>query len=100
MDNLNPTDPTIRDSFATKTIAVIAALALIGLPLFLVAREHLASLNLWFDESGQFFLSLGLYHYSPPNAPDGGWGMMLIHSRAMNGDPGGFTALLRLCGTL
>lgn len=100
MNILNPTSVSIRESLAARSIAVIAALALIGLPLFLVAREHLASPNLWFDESGQFFLSLGLQHYSPPNAPDGGWGMMLIESRAMNGDPGGFTALLRLCGTL
>jgi hypothetical protein len=95
MSNSNATEPIRRESFATRAIAAIAALVLIGLPVFVVAREHLAAPNLWFDESLQFFLSLGLEHFAAPNAPRGGWGKLVEYSRYLNGDPGGFTALLR-----
>lgn len=88
-------DRSAPGSVATYTIAVIVALAMIGLPLAFVASRHLASPNLWFDESGQVFVSLGLNHYSPPLAPPGGWGGMLRFGRSMIYDPHAFTVLLR-----
>jgi hypothetical protein len=92
---MNNPKQTGLEFYTTRAIAGILALLLIGVPVFLVARQHLGSPNLWFDESGQVFLSLGSYHYAAPYAPDGGWAKIVEYSRVFNGDPGGFTALLR-----
>lgn len=82
-------------SVVAYTIAIIVALAMIGLPLAFVASKHLASPNLWFDESGQCWLSLGLHQFTAPRTPHGSWGDILRYGRVMNADPGAFTFLLR-----
>lgn len=86
----------MRDSLVPHLVAVVATVVLIVLPVYLLAAEHLGSPKLWFDESGQVFLSLGQHHYLPPHAPDGGFAKILEYGRYMNSDPGGFTVLLRL----
>jgi predicted transcriptional regulator len=88
-------DRSARGSVATYSIAAIAAVVMICLPLFFVASKHLASPDLWVDESAQVWISLGLHHFSPPLTPHGGWGDILRFGRAMHGDPEGFTVLLR-----
>ena len=85
-----------RESLVIGVILVVIVLALIALPIFVIAIDHVGSPNLWFDEGGQFFVSLGLNHYSPPQAPYGTWKDVLENNRPFNGDPGGFTVLLRL----
>lgn len=49
---------------------------------------------LWFDESGQFFMSLGLNHFSPPNTFPGSFSEVIKNNNNYNLDPGGFTVLL------
>ena len=83
-----PASPT------AKLVAAIAAIGLIGLPLFALARHHLASPNLWFDEAGQFWLARGLHHFSAPNSAAGGWDNFVDFGRVFNSDPGLFTLLL------
>ena len=49
---------------------------------------------LWYDESGQFFISMGLNHYSPPLSPRGTLMDVLVNNTRTNLDPGGFSILL------
>ena len=49
---------------------------------------------LWFDESGQFFLGMGLNHYDEPFSARGGLHDVLVNNRAFNLDPGGFSFLV------
>jgi len=81
--------------YTIRAVSLAIVLLLVVLPVCLVAWQHVASPNLWFDESGQVFLSLGSYHYAAPFTPDGGWAKIVEYSRVFNGDPGSFTAVLR-----
>ncbi len=68
--------------------------------LFLIAvvpwvRVHLFSVNLWFDESGQYWLALGLHHFATPLSVPGGWSKIVEYGRVFNSDPGTYTLLLR-----
>ncbi len=74
---------------------LVLAGVLIALPLWKVAAQHLASPNVWFDESGQYWLALGLHHFSEPGAEPGGWAKIVEYGRIFNSDPGAFTLLLR-----
>ncbi|MFM1921646.1 MAG: hypothetical protein RLZZ303_3280 [Candidatus Hydrogenedentota bacterium] len=58
-------------------------------------RAHLFSPNIWFDESGQYWLSLGLHHSTPPLSTPGGWNKIVEYGRVMNSDPGTYTLMLR-----
>lgn len=49
---------------------------------------------LGFDESGQFFISRGLNHYSLPYAPASGLADVVYSNAYYNLDPGGFSVLL------
>lgn len=51
---------------------------------------------LWFDEAGQFFISLGLNHFSEPNSLPGTLNEVLLNNNKFNLDPGGFSILLFL----
>ena len=51
---------------------------------------------MWHDESGQFFMSLGLNHFSPPNESPGSFLDVIKNNNNYNLDPGGFTVLLYL----
>ena len=56
---------------------------------------HLFSPNIWFDESGQYWLSLGLHHFTPPLSTPGGWEKIIEYGRVQNSDPGTYTLILR-----
>lgn len=90
-----PQSPGQPGSTASHAAAVVAALVLIALPAGWIAWHHLGAPNVWFDESGQYWLAQGLHHFSAPNAPAGGWARLVEYSRVFNSDPGGFTVLLR-----
>ena len=49
---------------------------------------------LWFDEAGQFWISKGLNHDSPPLTPIGNLWDVIMNNRDYNLDPGGFSILL------
>lgn len=51
---------------------------------------------LWFDEAGQFWISLGLNHFSEPFAAHGTISDVIEGNRYYNMDPGGFSVLLHL----
>jgi hypothetical protein len=51
---------------------------------------------LWFDEAGQFFISLGIDHWAPPFTRPGGWHSVMDRNNRYLFDPIGFTFLLRL----
>ena len=50
----------------------------------------------WYDESGQFWMSQGLNHYSPPLALRGDTYQALVSNSRYSFDPGGFTLIVRL----
>jgi len=54
-----------------------------------------ANPNLWFDESGQFWMSNGLNHYSAPYSPRGSIADAINANIKFNMDPGGYTVALR-----
>ena len=51
---------------------------------------------LWYDEAGQFWISMGLNHYSAPFSPHGSLSDVLTSNISFNRDPGGFSVLLYL----
>lgn len=56
----------------------------------------LANPYLWFDEAGQFFLALGINHWSPPFMGRKGFSDILAQNNRYLFDPVGYTLLLRL----
>lgn len=68
--------------------------ALISLAIFIRYSLNLNMSYLWFDEAGQFFISLGLNHDSPPQAQVGGIYDVILNNRFYNLDPGGFSLIL------
>lgn len=85
----------LRSTVIIRIVAAISGLTLIAFPVAYVGWRDLASINLWFDESGQYWLALGLHHFSDPLAFTGGLAKMIEFGRVFNSDPGGFTFLLR-----
>ncbi|MDR3466555.1 MAG: hypothetical protein P4M07_11475 [Xanthobacteraceae bacterium] len=74
----------------------IVALALPGFAsLAMFAARHLPSTGFWYDESMQFWMSLGLDGVGPPRSPPGGFWAAIHHNAVANLDPGGFTLILR-----
>jgi hypothetical protein len=62
----------------------------------IIFLRNLVSPNLWFDESGQFLLAIGQYHFAPQNSEYGSLLDSWEHSKSFSLDPGGFTILLRI----
>lgn len=62
----------------------------------LVFLRNLLSPNLWFDESGQFLLAIGQYHFAPQGTQYGSLLDSWNYSKGFSLDPGGFTILLRM----
>ena len=54
-----------------------------------------ANPNFWFDESGQFWMSKGLNHYSTPYSKSGSFSDTIQANCSSNMDPGGYTIGLR-----
>lgn len=77
-------------------IAFYAILSAVYLSLLYMAARNLSYSFLWFDESGQFFISQGLNHDSLPYSNRGNI-LDVINSNAhYNMDPGGYGILLYL----
>lgn len=80
-----------RASLAINFISItIVAAALV------VFSKQLYSPDLWLDESGQFLLSIGQYHFSEFGKQFGTLYDSWSYSKKYNLDPGGYTVLLRL----
>lgn len=62
----------------------------------LIFARNLLSPNLWFDESGQFLLAIGQFHFAPQQSEYGSLLDSWRHSKSFSLDPGGFTVLLRV----
>lgn len=91
----SPAAQASRSVWFDRGFALAVGVIFVAIPTWRYAAQHLASPNVWFDESGQFWLALGLHHFSEPLAKNGGWTQILEFGRVLNSDPGGFTALLR-----
>ena len=59
-----------------------------------ISQRFLRNPWLWLDESGQFWISKGLNHYSPPFALPQGILSVIENNRYYNLDPGGFSIIL------
>ena len=94
--NRKPLDPTPSQP-RVKTGLIYAAAAALFFSAILLPwlRVHLFSPNIWFDESGQYWLSLGLHHFTPPLSTPGGWDKIVEYGRVLNSDPGTYTLILR-----
>lgn len=75
-----------------KSLTILACLGVVAL----LSWAGLHNPFLWFDESGQFWISLGLNHYSDTYATPGGIAEVIEGNRHYNLDPGGFSLLLYL----
>lgn len=69
---------------------------ILGMAIAVLGRRAVRSESYWFDESGQYWMSLGQTHFAPPGTHPGGLSDILAANAAANLDPGGFTLLLRL----
>lgn len=94
-DHKNAERSARRSAHIQAWAGIVVALVLVALPLWKVADRHMASPNFWFDEAGQYWLALGLHHFSGPNEEPGGWGKIVEYGRVFNSDPGAFTLMLR-----
>lgn len=72
-----------------KILALIVAAAALSLCAFQFLDPFL-----WFDESGQFFIGLGLNHYSDPFLTRGTLYDVIVNNRFYNLDPGGFSIMV------
>jgi hypothetical protein len=90
----------IPNSIKTRTLimpknyfnyVIIAATFII---VIILLSRNLDSPNLWFDESGQFWMAKGLNHFSPPLQAEGNIKDVIHQNAAYNLDPGGFTIIL------
>jgi hypothetical protein len=75
-----------------KNKIILVFFILLTFTLFL---RNLNSPNLWFDESGQFWMAKGLNHFSEPYSAEGDFYALISNNNKHNMDPGGFTILLR-----
>jgi hypothetical protein len=76
------------------TIAMLCALEATALGVF--AYWHLSRAALWYDESMQFWMSLGLDGFGAPQTPPGGFIGVIRNNAIANLDPGGFTIIMWL----
>lgn len=74
-----------------KSIGLIVVIYLV---ILLLLSQNLNSPNLWLDESGQFWMSKGLNHYSAPMQETKGIISVIQENQKYNLDPGGFTVIL------
>lgn len=67
-------------------------IAILPFVIFLIFKYNIFSMN--FDESGQYWMSLGQNHFSAFNTPEKGLSDVIKNNISHNLDPGGFTVLL------
>lgn len=95
MNRTFPETPTRHLVTQRRWIYAAAAGLLLSIILLPWLSKHLFSPNIWFDESGQYWLALGLHHFTPPLSPPSGWDKIVEYGRHMNSDPGNYTLILR-----
>jgi hypothetical protein len=76
------------------TIALLCALEATALGVF--ASWHLPRAAFWYDESMQFWMSLGLDGFGAPQTSPGGFIGVIRNNAIANLDPGGFTIIMWL----
>ncbi len=76
------------------TVALLCAFEATALGVF--ASWHLPRTAFWYDESMQFWMSLGLDGFGPPHTTPGGFRDVIRNNAIANLDPGGFTIILWL----
>ncbi|HJV66348.1 MAG TPA: hypothetical protein VJ550_11485 [Geomonas sp.] len=81
-----------EENFRSLCAAILVAVGVIALVVMFVRCGF--NPNLWFDESGQFWMSKGQIHFAPPLTPDGTLADVLQANRTANSDPGGYTVAL------
>lgn len=62
--------------------------------IFGISRFNLRYPSFWYDESGQFWISKGLNHFSKPFSATGGIYQVIQNNIRFNLDPGGFSIIL------
>jgi hypothetical protein len=77
------------------TIALLCAFEAAALGVF--ASWHLSRTAFWYDESMQFWMSLGGDAFGPPWSPPGSFRDVIHQNAVTNLDPGGFTVIMWLC---
>jgi hypothetical protein len=85
---------TKRRLWPWLTIALLCAFEAGALGIF--ACWHLSRTALWYDESMQFWMSLGLDGFGAPQTPPGGFIGVIRNNAIANLDPGGFTIIMWL----
>jgi hypothetical protein len=83
---------TKRRLWPWLTIALLCAFEAVALGVF--ACWHLSRTALWYDESMQFWMSLGLDGFGAPQTPPGGFTGVIRNNAIANLDPGGFTIIM------
>jgi len=77
-----------------KWLKIFTIILIWILVLVLFVFGNINNPELWFDESGQFWMAKGLNHFSLPFTPNGNINDVLLNNAKYNLDPGGFTLLL------
>lgn len=85
-----------RTLASRQNLLFLFAALLIVVAIASAATTSLSNPGVWFDESGQFWMALGLNHFSTPGSVPSGLSDLIRNNAAFNLDPGGFTLVLRL----
>lgn len=75
-------------------VALLCAAEFVALSIF--ASWHLSRTAFWYDESMQFWMSLGVDGFGPPHTLPGGFRDVIHQNAVANLDPGGFTIIMWL----
>jgi hypothetical protein len=78
-----------------QNLPFIVGILFVTIAIISAATRSISNPGVWFDESGQFWMSLGLNHFSTPRSGSGGLSEVLGNNAGFNLDPGGFTLILR-----
>ena len=83
-------------SISRQNLLFILAAFLIVIAIISAATRNISDPGVWLDESGQFWMSLGLNHFSTPGSAPSGLSDLIKNNADFNLDPGGFTLALRI----
>ena len=91
---INTRNNLINWPYILNNILYYSAICLVYGMLLYLAVQNLTYDFFWYDESGQFFISQGLNHFSPPLSSRGTIGDVITSNAYYNQDPGGYGVLL------
>ena len=89
-------DTPIMENITKHRLAIALLCAFEAAALGLFASWHLSRSAFWYDESMQFWMSLGLDAFGPPQVPPGSFRDAIRNNAIANLDPGGFTIIMWL----